>query len=73
MPSTPDPANGQTADRQFNDRQFDDRGSGQAQVPNPPSRAEVEEISRSQKYLTDDWTGDGGTPQDDKQDGRQGG
>lgn len=73
MPRTPDPANGQTADQQSDDRQFDDRRSGQAQVPKPPSRAEVEEISRSQEYLTDDWTGDGGTPQHDKRDGRQDG
>ncbi|PWC84821.1 hypothetical protein TSH100_16855 [Azospirillum sp. TSH100] len=78
MPSTPDPANGQRTDRQSDDRQFDDhlsddRRSGQAQVPKPPSRAEVEEISRSQEYLTDDWTGDGGTPRDDKLDGRKGG
>ncbi|KAA0590298.1 hypothetical protein J2848_006658 [Azospirillum lipoferum] len=73
MPSTPDPANGQTADRQSDDRQFGDRRSGQAQVPKPPSRAEVEEISRSQEYLTDDWTGDGGNPQGDKQNLRQGG
>ena len=33
---------------------------GQASVPKPPSREEVEEISRAQEYLTDDWTGEGG-------------
>ncbi|WP_158284647.1 hypothetical protein [Azospirillum sp. TSO35-2] len=54
MPRTPEP---------------EDRKSGQAQVPKPPSRAEVEETSRSQEYLTDDWTGEGGTPEDGKRDG----
>ena len=44
----------------------DDRKSGQDQVPKPPSRAEVEEISRSQDYLTDDWTGEGGKPGEDR-------
>lgn len=63
MPITTDPANGQSAD---------DRQSGQAQVPKPPSHAEVEEISRSQEYLTDDWTGDGGDkPPGDKQGDRK--
>ena len=56
MPSTPDPRPESTNDR------TEDRKSGQAQVPKPPSRAEVEEISRSQDYLTD-WTGDGGKPE----------
>lgn len=57
MPSTPDPRLDSTTDR------TEDRNSGQAQVPKPPSRAEIEEISRSQEYLTDDWTGDGGKPE----------
>lgn len=56
MPRTTDPADGQVADGQATGG----RQSGQAQVPKPPSRAEIEEISRSQEYLTDDWTGDGG-------------
>ncbi|WP_377810557.1 hypothetical protein ABNQ38_33300 [Azospirillum sp. A29] len=61
MSITTDPANGPTTD---------DRQSGQAQVPKPPSHADVEEISRSQEYLTDDWTGDGGDkPPGDKQGG----
>ncbi|MDR6772430.1 hypothetical protein [Azospirillum sp. BE72] len=47
----------------------DDRKSGQDQVPKPPSHAEVEEISRSQDYLTDDWTGEGGKPDEDRQPG----
>lgn len=47
----------------------DDRKSGQEQVPKPPSREEVEEISRSQDYLTDDWTGEGGQPDDHRRDG----
>jgi len=38
---------------------------GQASVPKPPSREEIEEISRAQEYLTDDWTGEGGTPPED--------
>lgn len=69
MPPTTDPVKGQATDRTADDRQ-----SGQAQVPKPPSRAEVEEISRSQEYLTDDWTGDGGNkPQGDKQGDRKDG
>ena len=60
-----DPANGPATG---------DRRSGQVQVPKPPSREEVEEISRSQEYLTDDWTGDGGTkPPGDEQGGRKDG
>ncbi|WP_455179041.1 hypothetical protein [Azospirillum melinis] len=43
-------------------------------MPKPPSRAEVEEISRSQEYLTDDWTGDGGKrPPGDRQGDRKDG
>ncbi|WP_448208019.1 hypothetical protein [Azospirillum sp. sgz302134] len=44
----------------------DDRNpeNGQAHVPKPPSRAEIEKISEAQKYITDDWTGDGGKPAD---------
>lgn len=65
MSRTTDTANGHPAA---------DRQSGQAQVPKPPSRAEVEEISRSQEYLTDDWTGDGGNkPTGDEQGGRKDG
>ncbi|MBY6264195.1 hypothetical protein EI613_20050 [Azospirillum sp. 412522] len=67
MPRTPDSANGQTDGRLSEDRQ-----SGQDQVPKPPSRTEVEEISRSQEYLTDDWTGDGGKPQSDQPQSNQG-
>ncbi|MBK1836889.1 hypothetical protein JHL17_05640 [Azospirillum sp. YIM B02556] len=48
---------------------MEDRRSGQAQVPKPPSRAEVEEISRSQEYLTDEWTGDGGKPDGSRRKG----
>jgi len=33
---------------------------GQAKVPEPPTREEIEEISRAQQYITDDWTGEGG-------------
>ena len=62
MPRTPGFATGQT-----DTRPSEDRKSGQAQVPKPPSRTEVEELSRSQEYLTDDWTGDGGKPQGDRQ------
>jgi len=70
MPRTTDPADGRITDVQ----PVDDRRSGQAQVPKPPSRAEVEEISRSQGYLTDDWTGDGGDkPPGDKKGGRKDG
>ena len=32
--------------------------NGQAKVPKPPSREEIEKISDAQKYITDDWTGD---------------
>jgi len=35
---------------------------GQAKVPDPPTREEIEEISRAQQYITDDWTGEGGKP-----------
>lgn len=28
-------------------------------VPKPPSEAEVKRISEQQKYIHDDWTGDG--------------
>jgi hypothetical protein len=31
-------------------------------IPRPPSREEVEEISEAQAMITDDWTGEGGTP-----------
>lgn len=41
----------------------DDRHPGQANVPKPPTREEIEEVSRAQDYLTDDWTGDGGKPE----------
>ncbi|AWK85673.1 hypothetical protein [Azospirillum thermophilum] len=54
MPRTPESENRETEDRQ----------SGQGRVPKPPSGKEVEEISRAQGYLTDDWTGDGGQPGD---------
>ncbi|CAO3401919.1 hypothetical protein [Azospirillum palustre] len=75
MPRTTDPADGRVTDGQNTDGQTTgDRQSGQAQVPKPPSRAEVEEISRSQEYLTDDWTGDGGTkPPGDERGGRKDG
>lgn len=75
MPRTTDPADGRVIDGQSTDGQATgDRQSGQAQVPKPPSRAEVEEISRSQEYLTDDWTGDGGSkPPGDGQAGRKDG
>lgn len=69
MPRTPESPdretpNRETPDRETPDRQTEDRHSGQAQVPKPPSDKEVEEISRAQDYLTDDWTGDGGKPED---------
>ncbi|HYN92594.1 MAG TPA: hypothetical protein VES42_01940 [Pilimelia sp.] len=48
----------------------EDPNRGQAQVPKPPSREEVEEISRAQEFLTDDWTGDGGKPKDEETKGR---
>lgn len=35
---------------------------GEDKVPRPPSRKEVEEISRAQEMITDDWTGEGGRP-----------
>lgn len=75
MPRTTDPADGRVIDGQSTDGQATgDRQSGQAQVPKPPSHAEVEEISRSQEYLTDDWTGDGGDkPPGDKQGDRKDG
>jgi hypothetical protein len=31
-------------------------------IPRPPSREELEEISEAQSMITDDWTGEGGTP-----------
>ena len=37
-----------------------DKENGQAHVPKPPTREEVEEISRAQAMITDDWTGDSG-------------
>ncbi|MBP2313539.1 hypothetical protein [Azospirillum soli] len=47
--------------------------NGQAKVPKPPNREDIEKISEAQKYITDDWTGDGPTPPDqkdaDKKDG----
>ena len=39
------------------------RPDPQQQVPKPPSDEAVEEISRAQEYITDDWTGGGGTPE----------
>ena len=42
----------------------EDRHSGQDRVPKPPTREEVEEISRAQEMLTDEWTGEGGKPED---------
>ncbi|WP_188263136.1 hypothetical protein [Azospirillum tabaci] len=41
-----------------------DRENGQSRVPKPPSRDEVQKISDAQRYNTDDWTGDGGKPED---------
>lgn len=40
-------------------------------VPKPPTDAEVKRISEQQKYIHDDWTGEGGgetaqVPTDDK-------
>lgn len=49
-----------------------DRENGQAHVPKPPSRDEVEKISDAQKYITDDWTGDGGTPKDAPEERKDG-
>ena len=31
-------------------------------IPKPPSPKEVEEISKAQALITDEWTGEGGTP-----------
>ncbi|CAO3372346.1 hypothetical protein [Azospirillum argentinense] len=45
-----------------------DRENGQSRVPKPPSRDEVEKISDAQRYITDDWTGDGGKPADPSTD-----
>lgn len=45
-----------------------DRENGQSRVPKPPSRDEVEKISDAQRYITDDWTGDGGKPEDQPTD-----
>ncbi|WP_207455455.1 hypothetical protein [Azospirillum sp. SYSU D00513] len=40
-----------------------DKENEQAHVPKPPTREEVEEISRAQAMITDDWTGDSGVSQ----------
>ncbi|WP_207477998.1 hypothetical protein [Arenibaculum pallidiluteum] len=37
---------------------------GQAKVPRPPTPEEVEEVSKAQSLVTDDWTGEGGAPPD---------
>ncbi len=37
---------------------------GQAHVPKPPTPQEVEDLSRAQQYITDEWTGQGGRPKD---------
>lgn len=39
-----------------------DPARGQAHVPKPPDKEGVEEISRAQEYITDEWTGQGGKP-----------
>jgi hypothetical protein len=33
-------------------------------IPRPPSKEEVDEISEAQAMITDDWTGEGGKPAD---------
>jgi hypothetical protein len=38
-------------------------------IPRPPSREELEEISDAQAMITDDWTGEGGRP-DNKADNK---
>jgi len=38
-------------------------------IPRPPSREELEEISDAQAMITDDWTGEGGKP-DNKADNK---
>ncbi|CAO3434515.1 hypothetical protein [Azospirillum endophyticum] len=63
MPPIPESTDGRSEGGRTQGHVTEDRRSGRAQVPKPPSRAEVEEISRSQEYLTDDWTGDGGKPE----------
>lgn len=42
----------------------DDRNTerGQSRVPKPPTREGIEELSRAQRFITDEWTGDGGKP-----------
>jgi len=31
-------------------------------IPRPPSKEELDEISKAQAMITDDWTGEGGDP-----------
>jgi len=34
-------------------------------IPRPPSKEDLEEISKAQAMITDDWTGEGGDPKPD--------
>jgi len=40
-------------------RDGDERPAREPDVPKPPSREDLEEISREQALITDDWTGEG--------------
>ena len=39
-----------------------DPDRGQAKVPPPPSRDDLDALSKAQRLVTDDWTGEGGAP-----------